>query len=75
MAQNVVEIKKKDPIYNGVKMGALIRDGVGAGFGGLGALYGYGDADCDETLAFELPDVVDDLVKSGVNGKRVSRAS
>jgi len=47
MAQmDVVEIKKKDPIGNGVKMGALIGAGVGAGFGVLGALVGCGDADC-----------------------------
>jgi hypothetical protein len=47
MAQvDVLEIKKKDPIANGVKMGALVGAGVGAGFGFLGAIISCGDADC-----------------------------
>jgi hypothetical protein len=47
MAQmDVLEIKKKDPISNGVKTGALIGAGVGGGLGVLGALFFCGDADC-----------------------------
>ena len=47
MAQmDVLEIKKKDPIANGVKMGALVGAGVGGGLGVLGALFSCGDADC-----------------------------
>jgi hypothetical protein len=47
MAQgDVLEIKKKDPIANGVKMGAFIGAGVGGGLGVLGALFSCGDADC-----------------------------
>jgi hypothetical protein len=47
MAQmDVLEIKKKDPIANGVKMGALVGAGIGGGLGVLGALFSCGDADC-----------------------------
>jgi hypothetical protein len=47
MAQmDVLEIKKKDPIANGVKTGALVGAGVGGGLGVFGALFSCGDADC-----------------------------
>ena len=47
MAQtDVLEIKKKDPIANGVKMGALVGAGVGGGIGVLGALLSCSDSDC-----------------------------
>lgn len=47
MAQmDVLEIKKKDPIANGVKMGALVGAGMGGGLGVFGALFSCGDADC-----------------------------
>jgi hypothetical protein len=47
MAQiDVLEIKKKDPIANGVKMGALIGAGIGGGLGVLAALASCGEADC-----------------------------
>jgi hypothetical protein len=43
---DVKQITKKDPIANGVKMGALVGAGVGGGFAVLGALLSCGDADC-----------------------------
>ena len=47
MAQmDVLEIKKKDPIANGVKMGAFVGAGVGGGLGVLSALFTCGNADC-----------------------------
>jgi hypothetical protein len=47
MAQmDVLEITKKDPIANGVKMGALVGAGVGGGLGVLGALFLCGNTDC-----------------------------
>ena len=47
MAQmDVLEIKKKDPIANGVKMGTLVKTGVGGRLGVLDALFSCNDADC-----------------------------
>src|SRR5689334_8167354 len=43
---DVLEIKKKDPITNGAKMGALVGAGVGGGLGILGALFSCGNAHC-----------------------------
>ena len=47
MAQmDVLEIKKKDPIADGVKTGILAGATVGAGVGVLGALFSCAHADC-----------------------------